>query len=102
MRRLSAGLIVVGLLVGPGLVGSQTSQKDQTLIVSGQSGQAQVIQKNGRAYVDVEELARLVNGSLSFKGNQITLTLPASATAAAAPALCESMTRNAASPIAAK
>lgn len=81
MRRLSAGLIVVGLLVGPGLVGSQTSQKDQTLIVSGQSGQAQVIQKNGRSYVDVEALARLVNGSLSFKGNQITLTLSASTSA---------------------
>src|SRR5208283_2524302 len=77
-RRLSAGLILVGLLAAPGLVGSQTAQEDRTLIVSGQPGQAQVIQKNGRSYVDVEALARLINGSLSFRGNQITLSLPAS------------------------
>ena len=32
---------------------------------------------NGRSYVDIETLARLMNGSLSFKGNEIMLTLPA-------------------------
>jgi hypothetical protein len=80
MRRklLSAGLILVGLLVTPGLALSQTAQENRILIVSGQPGQAPVIQKNGKSYVDVEALARLTNGSLSFKGNQITLTLPAS------------------------
>jgi hypothetical protein len=31
----------------------------------------------GRSYVDIEALTRLANGSLSFKGNQIVLTLPA-------------------------
>ncbi len=84
-KRLTAGLILIGLLAAPGLVESQSAKEDQTLIVSGQPGQAQVIQKNGKSYVDVEALARLTNGSLSFKGNQITLTLPASA-AASAPA----------------
>jgi hypothetical protein len=74
-----AGLILVGLLVTSGLVLSQTEQENRTLIVSGQPGQAPVIQVKGRSYVDVEALARLTNGFLSFKGNQITLTLPASA-----------------------
>jgi hypothetical protein len=37
-----------------------------------------VIQANGRSYVDVEGLARIVNGSLSFNGNQTILTLPTS------------------------
>lgn len=46
--------------------------------MNGQPGRAPVIQLHGRSYVDVEALARLTNGSLSFKGDQITLTLPAS------------------------
>jgi hypothetical protein len=64
---------------------SQTTQ-DRTLTVSGQSGQAPVIQVNGRSYVDVEALARLTNSSIGFKGNQITLTLPGSAASAPAAA----------------
>jgi hypothetical protein len=35
-------------------------------------------------YVEVEALARVANGALSFNGNQITLTLPVSGNAAAA------------------
>jgi hypothetical protein len=31
---------------------------------------------NGHSYVDLEALARAANGSLSFNGNQISLTLP--------------------------
>jgi hypothetical protein len=49
-----------------------------TLVVSGQPGQTPVLQINGRSYVDITALARLINGSLSFKGNQVTLTLPGS------------------------
>ena len=80
MRRklLSAGLILVWLLANPRLALSQTVRENRTLIVSGQPGQAPVIQINGRSYVDVEALTRLTSGSLSFKGNQITLTLPTS------------------------
>ena len=42
------------------------------------SGQANVIQVQGRNYVEVDGLARLTNGSISFSGNQIVLTLPGS------------------------
>ena len=41
------------------------------------SGQAAVVQINGKTYVDVESVARLTGGSLSFQANQTTLTLPA-------------------------
>ena len=58
----------------------------QTLVVNGQSGQAQVVQMNGRSYVDVDSLARIANGSVAYKANQITLSLPASSSAAAASA----------------
>ena len=68
------------LLAVPTLALSQTEQQNGTLVVSGQPGQAAVLHVNGRSYVDVEALAQLTNGSLSFKGDQIMLTLPASDT----------------------
>lgn len=83
-RRLRVRLILLALLAVPGLALSQGMQRDWTLVVSGQSGEAPVIQVNGRSYVDVEALARLTNGSLSFQGKQITLTLPSAPGAPAA------------------
>lgn len=47
----------------------------QSLVVSGGQGSAPITQINGRNYVDVEALARAANGSLSFNGNQVVLTL---------------------------
>ena len=77
-KLLRARLMLVVLLAVPRLALSQAEQQNGTLVVSGQPGQAAVLHVNGRSYVDVEALARLTNGSLGFKGNQITLTLPAS------------------------
>src|ERR1700689_3267316 len=80
MRKkfLTTGLMLASVLAVPKLVVSQATQGG-TLMVSGQPGQASVLQINGKSYVEIEGLARLTNGSLSFKGNQILLTLPASA-----------------------
>ena len=75
-EKLNTALLLV-LLALPGLVVAQAAQQNATLLVNGQSGQAPVLQINGRSYVDVEALARLINGSLAFKGSQIVLTLPA-------------------------
>jgi hypothetical protein len=36
-----------------------------------------VVEMGGHLYVNIEALTRLANGSLSFRGNQIVLTLPA-------------------------
>ena len=36
-----------------------------------------MVQVQGRNYVDVDGLARLTNGNVSFQGNQIVLTLTA-------------------------
>jgi len=84
-RPLSPWLTLAALLVLAGLVLSQATSQSATLVVNGQAGQAPVIQIKGRPYVDVESLARIANGSLSFKGNQITLTLPGSPASAPAP-----------------
>ena len=75
-KSITTVVTLVALLILPGLAWSQAAQQNSTLIVSGQPGQAPVLQINGRSYVDIEALARLTNGSLGFKGNQITLTLP--------------------------
>jgi hypothetical protein len=88
-KLLRTLLTAVTLIVIPLLASSQNAQENRTLVVSGQPGQAPVVQINGRSYVDIEALARLTNGSIGFRGNQITLTLPgstASAPATAAPA----------------
>jgi hypothetical protein len=71
--------MLVMLLVVPALALSQAAQETRTLIVNGQPGQVNVVQLNGRSYVDLEALARVANGSLRFNGNQITLTLHAAA-----------------------
>jgi len=48
----------------------------QVLVIAGQSGQVPVVEMNNRKYVDLEDLARAANGSLSFQGNRIVLALP--------------------------
>jgi len=81
-------LILLVLLIVPGLALSQAEQQSRTLVVNGQSGQVKMIQIDGRSYVDLESLARIVNATLGFRGDQITLTLPgpsAGTASAAAP-----------------
>ena len=57
---------------------AQASSQTKTLVVNGRSGDATIVQLNGRTYVDLETLARIAQGSLAFRGNQVTLALPAS------------------------
>jgi hypothetical protein len=74
---LVRGLLIVStVLLSSALVSAQTGRETRTLVVSGQPGEAAVIERNGKSYVDIDALARLTNGSLSFKGTQIVLTLP--------------------------
>ncbi len=65
---------------------SVAAQQSTSLVISGQSGSAKVAQINGHNYVEVEGLARMTNGSLSFNGNQIVLNLPGSGGSTAASA----------------
>jgi hypothetical protein len=78
-------LTLVGLLIASGLGFSQADQQGGTLTVSGHSGQAPVTQINGRSYVAIDALARLLNGSLGYQGNHITLTVPSDGSRAGGP-----------------
>ncbi|HTB92817.1 MAG TPA: hypothetical protein VK728_08310 [Candidatus Sulfotelmatobacter sp.] len=79
-------LILTMVMVVPALALCRAAQAPQTLILNGQPTQITVVQMNGHSYVDVEALARAANGSLSFNGDQMSLTLPtAGSTPAPAP-----------------
>ena len=71
-----AWLTLVVFLFVPGAAFSQANQKSGTFTVSGHPGEVPVTQINGRPYVALDGLARLMNGSLGYQGTQITLTLP--------------------------
>jgi hypothetical protein len=67
-------MIVAVAAVVPVMASSQGP--GQTLVVAGHAGSLPVALIDGRNYVDIEALARLANVSLTFDGNQYTLTLP--------------------------
>ena len=76
MRKL-AFCVLMAMVTCGGAFAQSGAQFQRTLNVNGHSGQATVIQQNGQVYVDVAALANIAQGSLSFSGNQIVLTLPA-------------------------
>jgi len=55
---------------------AQSQQQTRVVVVNGHSGQATVFQIDGHSYIDLETLARIANGSVSFQGNQIVLAFP--------------------------
>jgi len=67
---------LAALLILPALALSLAAQRSNSLIIPGRDGSARVVRVGGRNYVDLEGLARLTNGSISFNGNQIILNLP--------------------------
>jgi hypothetical protein len=78
-------LLVIFTAVLSGSAFGQTKQQ-QNVVVNGQSGQAEVINQNGRLFVDMLALASIGRGSVSFSAAGIVLTLPAAASGAQTPA----------------
>ena len=56
----------------------------RTLVLTGHPGELPVVEMGGHSYVDIEALRRLANGSLSFSGTQIVVTLPSPGTSTTA------------------
>jgi hypothetical protein len=87
MRGITHGgwltLVVLLIAAAPGF--SQAQQQKETFIVAGHTGKAPVTRVDGRSYVAIDALARLLNGSLRYQGDEITLTLPAGASVGGAP-----------------
>jgi hypothetical protein len=68
--------IFTTLLMLAGSGSAQTPQTPTTLVIAGHAGEVKILQVGGKSYVEVEALARLTKGTLSFKDNRTTLTLP--------------------------
>jgi hypothetical protein len=62
-------LPVVGLLL------AQTTFPMKTLVLTGHAAAGAVLQINGHYYADLEILAWITHASLSFRENQVTLTM---------------------------
>ena len=71
-------------LLLPTLLLAQTAQRSRTLVISGHTGELAVRELDGHSYVEIAALAQLTNGSLTFSGNQMVLTLPESSSGAQA------------------
>lgn len=56
---------------------AQAPKKGSTLVIAGHPGEAPLVEVNGKSYVEVETLALLTKGTLSFRANQVILTLNA-------------------------
>jgi hypothetical protein len=69
-------ILLFSLPAAAGLAQAGSAQ-NTSLAVSGHAGQAPVIRRNGRSYVDIEALARVTGATLGFLGSRIVLTLPA-------------------------
>ena len=72
-------LVLLGVFVALAelLVAQRTSNR--ILVVNGKAVDAAVLLINGRSYVNVEALAQITNGTVSFQSNRIILTIPESA-----------------------
>jgi len=68
-------LVSLVLLTIAVLASAQTQRQSETFSIQGYMGQANVIRSQGRVLVDVQELARITNGSLGFEKGRIILTL---------------------------
>ncbi len=68
-------LTTLSFLLLPSVTLVQRDQQLRVLVIDGLPGHADVIQKDGRAYVDLQSLAEITNGSLTFKENRIILSI---------------------------
>lgn len=75
-RRLAPRIVFLVLGSFPLFVLAQDAQQNRILLVTGRSGELAVVEMGGHSYVDIESLTRFVDGTLSFSGNRIVLTLP--------------------------
>lgn len=77
-------LVSVTFFLLPGVTLAQREHRGRILVIVGRAGQTTVLDFDGRSFVDLEALAQIMNGSLSFKANRIILSLPATMVSPAA------------------
>src|SRR3982750_181527 len=71
--RLALLLLLTSSILTPW----QSASDGRTFSIAGQSDYAKILEVNGKSYVEVQDMARLTRGSISFSTNQVLLSLPA-------------------------
>lgn len=66
---LGIALSIAGLLLAQ-------HTRSRTLIVNGMNAGAAVVQLGGRSYADIDALAQVTNGSVTYQPDRILLTIP--------------------------
>jgi hypothetical protein len=66
--------VLLVLVFGPSAL-SQTKVQERTVIVNGHSGKAMIYEIDGESFIDLKALAQITNATLSFRGNEISLTI---------------------------
>lgn len=69
------GSLTLLLMLVSGITFAQAKPASRNLVINGKSAESATAVINNRTYVDLETLARLANGTLSFQGNQTLLQL---------------------------
>jgi hypothetical protein len=64
-------------LMFAGAASAQNTPPKKTLVVNGRTADGAVVQIDGRSYVDVDTLARIMNAAVSFEPGRVILTVPA-------------------------
>lgn len=77
-------LAIMALLLPGIIVAAQTQRPKEALSVQGCLGKVSIVQIQGRDFVDVQDLARITNGSLTFEGDRMILNLRCDASKSAA------------------
>jgi hypothetical protein len=91
--RYHALFVILLLAIFSQPVIGQNTRPERALTIEGKLGQADVIQKDGRAYVDLQALVEITSGSLTSKDGRIVLRLPATAPTSSAPQADEPSTQ---------
>jgi len=80
-RTRTIWMLTSAVLSLPGVLFAQSDVQEYTLVVNGQSVRILLYRISGQAFVDIEALARIANGSATIEGHRVVLSLPPSSSA---------------------
>ena len=68
--------VLVAVLTTVFMPSAQTQRQREQLSIHGYTGEVNVFRSQGHLFADVQDLARITKGSLSFENNRIILVIP--------------------------
>jgi|tagenome__1003787_1003787.scaffolds.fasta_scaffold20952751_5 hypothetical protein len=71
----------------------QSASDGRIFSIVGQTEYAKILELNGKAYLAIEDVARLTRGAISFNANHVLLSLPAQSGSAAPPPATQGFSR---------